>query len=220
MPKYIVEFVGTFFLVITIALSVGWNSTIAALAIGSMLMAMVYMGGHVSGAHFNPAVTLAVAMRGKCAKSDVGPYIIAQLVGAIAATAAAHFLSGKVFVAMPVKADEPWEIAYLLRLLVGEAIFTFALVTVILHVATHRKTAGNSYYGVAIGFTVAGSAVAIGPVTGGALNPAVGVGPALYALVTGAAPPASNFLVYTLGPILGALLAVPVFNAVKGPEAD
>jgi len=95
MPKYVIEFIGTFFLVLTIALAVGWDSTIAALAIGSMLMAMVYMGGHISGAHYNPAVTVAVAIRGKCPKSDVVPYIAAQLLGAIGPRRSRTSLAGR-----------------------------------------------------------------------------------------------------------------------------
>lgn len=219
MRKPIIEFIGTFFLVLTIALSVGWSSTIAALAIGSMLMAMVYMGGHISGAHYNPAVTVAIAIRGKCPPRDVGAYIVAQLLGAIAAAAVAHFLNGKAFVPMPAHADIV-DSMYWARILVAEAVFTFALASVVLHVATHKGTSGNSFYGLAIGFTVAASAVAIGPVSGAALNPAVGIGPALYALVTGAHPPASNFLIYTVGPIAGAIVAALAFNAVKGPDAE
>ncbi len=214
MPKYIVEFIGTFFLVLTIALAVASGSVLAPIAIGAMLMVMVYLGAHISGAHYNPAVTAAVLLRGKCAAKDAGPYIATQILAAFAAAALAHVLTGKVFFAEPGK-DVSMGIA-----IAGEAVFTFALASVVLHVATHRKTAGNGFYGVAIGFTVAASAVAIGPVSGGALNPAVGLGPALYALVRGIAVPSSVFIIYTVGPLIGGVLAAVAFNAVKGTEAD
>jgi outer membrane protein OmpA-like peptidoglycan-associated protein len=99
MQKYLVEFIGTFFLVLTIALAVASGSSLAPLAIAAGLMVMVYMGGHISGAHYNPAVTLAVFMRGKCAAADVGPYIAAQLLGAFAAGALGLFVSQKIFFA-------------------------------------------------------------------------------------------------------------------------
>jgi len=121
---------------------------------------------------------------------------------------------------MPAPAPQTGAGIYMARPLVAEAVFTFALASVVLHVATHRKNAGNSYFGLAIGFTVLASAVAIGPVTGAALNPAVGIGPALSALVTGAHPPMSNVLLYSVGPIAGAIAAALVFNVVKETESD
>lgn len=214
MPKYLVEFIGTFFLVLTIALAAASGSVLAPIAIGAMLMVMVYMGGHVSGAHYNPAVTVAVLLRGKCAVKDVGPYICAQFLAAFAGAAASQMLTGKTFFAAP-GPDTTLGVA-----IMGEAIFTFALASVVLHVATHKRNAGNGFYGVAIGFTVAASAVVIGPVSGAALNPAVGLGPALLAMVRGAPVPSSVFIIYTAGPLIGAVLAAMAFNAVKGTEAD
>src|ERR1043165_5602903 len=93
MNKYIAEFIGTCFLVLTIGLTVlAGPGVIAPLAIGSGLMVMVYAGGHVSGAHFNPAVTLAVFLRGRCSKVDVVPYVIAQLAAAVLAALVVKFL--------------------------------------------------------------------------------------------------------------------------------
>src|ERR1043165_287463 len=100
MRNYITELIGTFFLVFTIGLVIKGGKTdepfvLAPLAIGSVLMVMVYMGGHVSGAHYNPAVTLAVFMRGKLPASQVLPYWIAQLVGAILAAVMVYLILGK-----------------------------------------------------------------------------------------------------------------------------
>jgi aquaporin Z len=215
MQKYLVEFIGTFFLVLTIALAVASGSSLAPLAIGAGLMVMVYMGGHISGAHYNPAVTLAVFMRGKCSAADVGPYIAAQLLGAFTAAALGLFASQKVFFAQPAENVSP------MLAIIMEAVWTFALVSVVLQVATHKKTSGNSYYGLAIGFTVLAGAVAVGPITGGAFNPAVGLGPAIYAkLFAGGNVPNSVFLIYTVGPFAGAAIAAIAFKVISGKDAD
>ncbi|MBL8765327.1 MAG: aquaporin [Phycisphaerae bacterium] len=213
--KLLTEFIGTFFLVLAIALAVASGSTLAPLAIGLMLMAMVYAGGHVSGAHYNPAVTVAVAIRGRCPITDVVPYWAAQFAGSFAASACAALATGKAFFAQPGAGVSPP------TALLVEIVFTFALAFVVLHVATHRKTAGNSYYGAAIGLTVTAAAVTAGPVSGCALNPAVGLGTGLHAqLVAGADVPTSVFLIYSAGPIIGAALAAIAFKLVSGPDAD
>jgi aquaporin Z len=155
---------------------------IAPLAIGSALMVMVYAGGHISGGHYNPAVTLGVFLRGRCPGRDVIPYWIAQFAGAAAAAGLALFLnknpgSGGTY---PASTDlVPWFLA--------EAAYTFALVYVVLNVATAKATEGNSFYGLAIGFTVMTGAFAVGPLTGGAFNPAVAVGAVLMKLINPAA---------------------------------
>ena len=172
MKKYFAEFIGTFFLVFTIGMTVLpeiAGGIIAPLAIGSILMVMIYAGGHVSGAHFNPAVTVAVWLRGKCSARDVPGYFLAQFLAAVAAAYAALYLKG--FPAIPVPA--PYNLP---RYLLAEFLFTFALCYVILNSATSKDTAGNSFYGLAIGFTVLAGAFAVGPVSGGAFNPAVAVG--------------------------------------------
>jgi aquaporin Z len=96
MNKFIVECIGTFFLVLNIGLTVipGSAGVIAPLAIGSVLMVLVYAGGHISGAHYNPAVTLAVLIRGKCTMADVPVYLTAQILGAVAGALTAQFLVG------------------------------------------------------------------------------------------------------------------------------
>lgn len=167
MKKYIVEFIGTFFLVFTVGMAVRSGSDLAPLAIGASLMVMIFAGGHISGGHFNPAVTLAVWLRGKCETKDVIPYWVAQLAAGVIAALIVVALKDK-----PVLSGSH-EVG---PSLVVEFLFTFALAWVVLNTATAKGTAGNSFYGLAIGFTVLAGAVAVGGVSGGAFNPAVGLG--------------------------------------------
>ena len=178
MNRFVVEFIGTFFLVATVGCTVIGNGAgaLAPLAIGSALAVMVYAGGHISGGHYNPAVTLGVYLRGKCPPADVLPYWIAQVVGAVAAAFVVKFLKSEVPVQASVIQAAP---AFL-----AEFLFTFALVWVVLNVATAKATAGNSHYGFAIGFTVLVGAFAVGGISGGAFNPAVAVGAAAMGLLT------------------------------------
>ncbi|HYP17294.1 MAG TPA: aquaporin, partial [Opitutus sp.] len=170
MKKYLVEFIGTFFLVLTVGLAVRQSAPLAPLAIGSILMVMIFAGGHISGGHFNPAVTLAAFLRGRCEKKDVLPYWIAQFAaGAAAAGLVNLLLQGRVDPA--VIATHPTVGSF-----IGEFRFTFALCWVVLNVATSKGTMGNSFYGLAIGFTVVVGAVTVGGISGGAFNPAVGLG--------------------------------------------
>ena len=202
MKKYLVEFIGTFFLVLTIGMTV-IDPVVAVgfapLAIGAALMIMVYAGGHVSGGHYNPAVTIAVWLRGRCATSDVPGYIIAQVLGAAAASFITLYfkghpvLTGKEVVVVPA--------------LIAEAIGTFALCYVILNVATAKATAGNSNYGLAIGFTVTVMAYALSGISGGAFNPAVAVGGTLMHLVK-----ASNLWIYLVANFAAGVLAALVFK--------
>ncbi len=176
MNKYITELIGTFFLVLTIGCTVidGGSGVIPPLAIGSALMVMIFSGGHVSGAHYNPAVTLGVWIRGRCQTRDVVPYMVFQVVGAALAALAVKCLKAGV----AVKAMAPAAGSALL----AEFLFTFALVYVVLNTATAKGTSGNSFYGLAIGFTVMTGAFAVGGISGGAFNPAVAVGISLMGL--------------------------------------
>jgi aquaporin Z len=170
MVRYLVEFIGAFFLIATVGFTViePGAGPLAPLAIGSALMIMVYAGGHVSGGHYNPAVTLAVWMRGRCDTLDVPAYMAAQVMGGIAAAFVVLFVKS----GAEVTASSP----DILRALVAEFLFTFALCYVVLNVATAKATEGNSYFGLAIGFTVLVGALAVGDVSGGAFNPAVAIG--------------------------------------------
>jgi aquaporin Z len=174
---WLAEFIGTFFLVLTIGCTVipGAAGVIAPLAIGGALMVMVYATGHISGAHLNPAVTLAVFIRGRCEARQLIPYWVAQLLAGIAAALVAVFLVSK--------SGTPMEIKNVPVVFVAEFLFTFALAFVILNSATSKDTAGNSFYGLAIGITVMVGAFAVGAISGGAFNPAVALGLAVMKLV-------------------------------------
>lgn len=199
--KYIVELIGTYFLVFAIGMASG---ELAPIAIGAMLMVMVYAGGHISGAHYNPAVTLAVTIRGRCDAKDVAPYIIAQLIGAVAAAFTVIHMRGEVAVT-PLEID-------ISKALIAECLLTFALVFVILNVATAKATSGNSYYGLAIGFTVAAGAFAVGGVSGGVFNPAVAA-----ALVVLGKLSMVNMWIYTIAIFASAAVAALAFKSIN-PE--
>jgi aquaporin Z len=206
MRNYLTEFIGTFFLVLTVGLTVVNEVSLAPLAIGASLMVMVYMGGHVSGGHYNPAVSLAVLMNGKM--SSVGEfvaYVVSQLAGAIAAALVVYGVLGKSFV------PAPGEEASLTGALLIELLYTFALALVVLNSAASAKTHGNSFYGLAIGFTIVVAAFAGGPISGGAFNPAVGLGPALVHALVGAGSVGHVWL-YVVGPAAGGALAAVVFG--------
>lgn len=204
MPKYLVEFVGTFFLMLTIGSTVlppNDAGPMAPLAIGAILMAMVFAGGHVSGAHYNPAVTVAIFLRGKATAADVAGYIVAQVAGAAAGALAAGFFKG--FPTATALQVDP------MYALLGEFFFTFALCTVVLHVATAKGTSGNSFYGLAIGFTVLAGAYAMGPVTGAAFNPAVVLGVTILGLFA-----AGNIWMYLVANFAAASAAAALFRFI------
>jgi aquaporin Z len=194
------EFIGTFFLIFVIGLCViePGAGVMAPLAIGTVLMVMVYAGGYISGGHYNPAVTLGVWMRVKSETKDVGSYMVAQVLGAVAAS----------LLVLMLKTDSVVRAATpdLGHVFVAELIFTFALVYVVLTTATAKKTAGNSYYGLAIGFTLMAAAYSIGPISGCAINPAVAIGLTIMGLVK-----VTSLLVYLLADFVGGALAAFVF---------
>jgi aquaporin Z len=171
MPKYIMEFIGTFFLVFTVATAAigGWAPLgFAPLAIGSVLMVMIFAGGHISGGHYNPAVSMAVFVRGKLPVNDLIIYWVVQIVAGVAAALLATSVLG-------ISASAPLPID-MTKVVTAEFLFTFALTFVVVNVATAKGTDGNSFYGLAIGFTVLAGAYAVGSISGGVFNPAVGTG--------------------------------------------
>jgi aquaporin Z len=205
MPKYITEFIGTFFLVLTVGFCVVSNAPLGALAIGSSLMIMIYMGGHISGGHYNGAVSLAVFLRGKIDLPTFIGYLVSQLLGAIAAALIVYAVVGKTFPLAPAAT------ATSIQALIVETLYTFALCLVVLNVATSPDTEGNSYYGLAIGFTIVVAAIAGGGISGGAFNPDVGTGPILVdAILKGGSM--SNIWLYLVGPFLGGGLAAWVYR--------
>jgi len=208
MKKYLVEFIGTFFLVLTVGMTViepGAAGELAPLAIGSALMIMVFAGGHVSGGHYNPAVTVAVWLRGRCPQAEVPGYIGSQIAAGIVAA----------FVVLGLKGDpsvSPKDL-HVFPALIAELIGTFALAYVVLNVATAKGTTGNSYYGLAIGFTVMTMAFALGPVSGGAFNPAVAVGITVMKLAK-----VSNLWIYLLANFGAGALAAIVFRFINADD--
>jgi len=208
MKKHLVEFIGTFFLVFTVGSTViaPGAGALAPIAIGASLMVMVFAGGHVSGGHYNPAVTLSVWLRGKCDARDVVPYWIAQIAAALVAAWIVHKIK------MPGSA-QPLVMAGWKPAFVAEFLFTFALCWVVLNVATSKGTAGNSFYGLAIGMTVMTGAFAVGGVSGGAFNPAVATGITLMGLSLW-----SNYWVLLAGEAAGALAAAAAYRVVNGSD--
>jgi aquaporin Z len=198
MGKYITEFIGTFFLVLVMAL------TGNAAAIGVVLMVMVFAGGHISGAHYNPAVTLAVLMRGKVSSQDAIVYMIVQIIAAAIAAFVARWYVGDMGVAT-LELD-----GRVLKAFISELLGTFALAYVVLNVATSKGTTGNSFYGLAIGFTVFAMASTFGSVSGGAFNPAVALGATIIKAFAW-----KNIWIYLVACFGGGLLAALVFNFVN-----
>ena len=201
--KYLVEFIGTFFLVLAVGMNVinPGSGTRTPLAIGATLMVMIYAGGHVSGAHYNPAVTLAVWLRGRCPKSDVLPYMGSQFVAGVLAAMLVLFLKKNPMV-IPQQLD-------IFPAFLAELIGTFALAYVVLNVATAKSTAGNSYFGLAIGFTVTTMAFALGGISGGAFNPAVALGITIMHLTS-----VPNVWIYLVANFAGGALAAMAFRFI------
>src|SRR5947199_2389090 len=206
MNKYLAEFIGTFFLVLTIGCTVigAGSGVIAPLAIGSALMVMIYAGGHISGGHYNPAVTLGVWLRGRCATKDVVPYWIAQLLAAVLASLVLNYLKGEAQAKPMVLRVGP--------ALLAEFLFTFALVYVVLNSATAKANSGNSFYGLAIGFTVMTGAFAIGSISSAAFNPAVAIGISFMGLSAW-----SNIWIYLLANFSAGVAAATIFKLLN-PE--
>jgi aquaporin Z len=202
MRRYVTEFIGTFGLVFTVGCAVLTHSSLAPLAIGASLMVLVYAGGHISGGHYNPAVTLAVFMRGRLNRDDVGPYWLAQLTGAALAAVTARFV-----VNPPIVLELSLHGRAMAAALIAEFIFTLALAYVVLNVATSKDSTGNSFYGLAIGFTVLVGAAAVGNVSGGAFNPAVAFGAMIMGLLSWA-----NIWIYLLANLGGGAAAALIFR--------
>ncbi len=208
MRKAAVELIGTFFLVLVIGLTVTapGAGALAPLAIGAVLIAMIYAGGPISGAHYNPAVTLAVWLRGKCDTQDVPPYIGAQILGAVLAATALRFCK-------PHRVANPMVLDVVPALLV-ELLFTFALAFVVLQVATSKKSAGNHYFGLAIGLTVLAGAYAAGSITGGVFNPAVAIGISWMGLSSW-----SDLWVFLAANFAGGALAAYAFRFINAEKS-
>jgi aquaporin Z len=204
--KLVVEFLGMFLFVFTVGMATNkaGAGVLAPLAIGSVLMVMVFAGGHISGGHFNPAVSTAVLVRGRMAVNEWVAYVATQFAAAVVAGFVVRWVGGREAHAVVASSG---------KMLVVEFIFTFALAWVVLNVATARGTDGNSFYGLAIGFTVVAGALAVGGISGGAFNPAIALG----AMVTGLFE-WSNIWIYMLAEFLGGAAAALAFLYVLPAE--
>jgi aquaporin Z len=165
-------------------------------------MIMVYAGGHISGGHYNPAVTLAVWMRGRCAGKDVPGYMIAQVIGGVIAALIVLYLKSGSHIEASVLLPFPS--------LVAEFLLTFALCYVVLKVATSKNTQGNSYYGLAIGFTVTVGAYSVGSMSGAAFNPAVAIGVTVMGVSF-----VKNIWIFLVANLIGGAIAAVVFNSLN-----
>lgn len=209
--QYLAEFTGTYYLVLTVGFNVLTGSLGAAVSIGAILTVMIYALGTVSGAHFNPAVTLAVwlSARGLITFGDALLYIVFQMLGGICAGLTYMAIMNNAFFLAPAGRHGVASAATV------EILYTTALCYVVLNVATTRKQEGNNYFGLAIGFTVVSAALAIGGISGCCLNPAVAVGATLSGTFYHGAGAATYIALYILGPLAGAGLACVFFYAVQ-----
>lgn len=202
MKKYLIEFIGTFFLALTVGCTVliGGGTAFAPIAIGFALMVMVYAGGYISGGHYNPAVSLGALIRGVLSPKDIVPYVISQFLGAaLAALVVIQFVQ----TVRPV----PVNSFHMANLILAEFLFTFALVFVVLNTATSKETTGNSYFGLAIGSTVTVGALAVGAICAAAFNPAVALAVGILHLVTW------KIVFVTMGAnLLGGIVAAIVYR--------
>jgi len=205
MRKYATEFVGTFFLVFTICHAVMSKAGLAPLAIGAVLVALVFAGGHISGAHYNPAVTVAVFLRGRLPAREVAPYFAAQILAGSAAAGIARWMAGPPTGPPLAVQGKGIAVAFVAELLV-----TFALAYVVLSVATSKDHPNNSFYGLAIGFTVLAGAVSVGGLSGGVFNPAVAIGVSIAGLISW-----SMLWIFLVANLAGGALAAAAFRLLN-----
>lgn len=199
MKQYLIEFIGAFFLVLTIALSGN------PIAIGFVLTVLVYMGGYISGAHYNPAVTLALVLTKNIKPAKSLGYILSQILGGLTAAFIYNFVSSKKFIPSIAETATPAQAVML------EILFTFLLCSVVLHTAATEKTKGNNYFGLAIGLTVMVGAFSAGPISGGVFNPAVAIGPMFFDYQN-LALNINNLVLYLAGPFIGSILAALIYK--------
>uniref|UniRef100_A0A6U0J7A6 Aquaporin n=1 Tax=Minutocellus polymorphus TaxID=265543 RepID=A0A6U0J7A6_9STRA len=206
--KATMELVGTFILLFTIQLAVSSAGKMAPVPIGLALMSAVYAGGPISGAHYNPAVSLAVFLRGKSTLHEMLIYWAFQIAGGFVGACLGGIVGGDHAVASVGNGY------FLGQALLAEVIWTFVLCFVVLGVATNSATEGNSFFGAAIGLTVTAGAFSIGGISGGAFNPAVALSLSFAKHLSNI--PYSGFV--ALANLLGGALAAAIFYFVAPPE--
>ena len=205
--KLTTEFIGTFFLSLTICTAAVYGSAgeYAPFGIAATLMVMIYAGGHISGAHYNPAVTVSIYLRGACEKDEVLPYIASQVIAAVSAAIVAEWcLSSFPGALSPVAEDLGTDA------IVAELLFTFALAYVILNVATTESTSGNGYYGAAIALVVLAGAITVGSISLASFNPAV-----TSALIVSGKLAIADSWMHFVPQFVGAVLATYVYKSTQ-----
>ncbi len=212
MRRYVNEFIGTFFLTLTIIVSVQSKvaGVVPAIAIGAMLTAMVFAGGHISGAHYNPVVSLAMLIRKRMNTNDFTFYIAAQTVGAVLASLISAVLLSAIVGSKPDSAHD----LDVFPALLAEFLGAFALVWVLQNVATAKGTEGNSFYGLAVGLTFSGLFFAFGPISGAVFNPAVAVAYCIAEMTTW-----QDLWILLLGSIVGGAVSAMIYQGVVGENA-
>ena len=203
--KYAVELIGQFIFVFTVGTAISSGSPLAPLAIGAVLMVLVYAGGHISGGHYNPAVTVAALVRGRISPADAVGYWVAQFAGAALSALLVMWVVGRGRAAAVPLSGHLLGAAF-----VAELLFTFALTYVVLNVATSRDHPVNSFYGLAIGFTVFVGGAAVGGISGGVFNPAIGLGLSVMGILAW-----STFGWYVLAQVVGGILGGLAFRALN-----
>jgi len=204
--KLTTEFIGTFFLSLTICTVAVYGSAgeYAPFGIAATLMVMIYAGGHISGAHYNPAVTVSIYLRGACEKDEVLPYITSQVIAAVSAAMVVENLL------LP---DELTNVTVKdlgTHAVVAELLFTFALAYVILNVATTESTSGNGYYGAAIALVVLAGAITVGSISLASFNPAV-----TSALIVSGKLTLAESWMHFVPQFVGAVLATYVYKSTQ-----
>lgn len=210
MKKYLAEGIGTFFLMLTMVMTANnGTANLSPVAVGFALAGLTYSGWHISNAHYNPVVTLAVLMCGKVDRTDALYYVVAQIAGAVlAALFGVFLLNCSDVIAISTHSNKNGLCA-----LIAEFLGAFVLVYVVLNVAFTNRNAGNSYYGLAIGFTLTGATWALGSISGGVFNPALALGASVAGMFEG-----SDFWIYCIGALLGAAAAASAFQVLYGRE--
>jgi len=207
--KLAVEFIGMFLFMFAVGMATESSNkagtTLAPLAIGSVLMVMVFAGGHVSGGHYNPAVSTAVLLRGKLKPYEYVAYVITQFAAAALAGLLVTAIGGKQTAGATASTG---------KMLVVEFLFAFALAYVVLNVATAKGTEGNSFYGLAIGFIVLVGAVSVGWISGAAFNPAIALGAGVIGAFKWA-----NIWIYLVADFVGAACAARAFLYIQAERA-
>ncbi len=200
MKKLMMEFLGTFFLVLSVAVSG------SPFAIAMTLMAWLYIGGYVSGGHYNPLVSLAVTLIDKLSWRNFGFYVLAQVLGGVAAFAMTYYLKGLVLLPQPSSSST------LMQAFVVEALLSAVLASVVLFTVFHEKYKNSQIFGFAIGLTIIAIAAVGSPISGGLFNPAISLGANIFALIKGMPIVSENLVMYVSGSLLGGILGALLFR--------